>query len=171
MTGSRGEDGLPVCAAVSAALLMIRLMWSHGVILFWVPAACTCGLRLYMQERIPCHIACNEPNFRKLTLSGAPCAFQDVYLDEKGKLVENFRVAAFGHIDGDQTPLHYAVSERPMHAGIHCKQDYALALFSPTAPSQTIRDPPGPWGVCHNAMSRVMCAGQSGIGDMLQAID
>ena len=33
---------------------------------------------------------------------------QDVYLDEKGKLVENFRVAAFGHIDGDQTPLHYA---------------------------------------------------------------
>ena len=41
-------------------------------------------------------------------LSHARMPLQDVYLDEKGKLVENFRVAAFGHIDGDQTPLHYA---------------------------------------------------------------
>ena len=41
-------------------------------------------------------------------LSHARMPLQDVYLDEKGRLVENFRVAAFGHIDGDQTPLHYA---------------------------------------------------------------
>jgi hypothetical protein len=34
--------------------------------------------------------------------------FQDIYLDEKGKLVQNFRPAVFGVIDGDQTPLHYA---------------------------------------------------------------
>jgi hypothetical protein len=34
--------------------------------------------------------------------------FQDIYLDERGKLVQNFRPAVFGVIDGDQTPLHYA---------------------------------------------------------------
>ena len=45
---------------------------------------------------------------------------QDVYLDEKGKLVENFRVAAFGHINGDQTPLHYAVPALSMTLWLAC---------------------------------------------------
>ena len=66
-------------------------------------------------------------------LSHARMPLQDVYLDEKGRLVENFRVAAFGHIDGDQTPLHYAAK-----AGSACASSCSFKA-TPTPTSTHLR--------------------------------
>jgi hypothetical protein len=66
-------------------------------------------MNVTLQPTAKCRYAGYENIFKRL-IEVALSRSQDVYLDKKGKLVENFRVAAFGHIDGDQTPLHYAAS-------------------------------------------------------------